>query len=236
MQYLKGSTIALMLVCAVLPVAAWVEQQEPTMWTKSLIAPFLDPEPNRHTPQHSQGTFLPPLIAKDTTLTPSHNPVLLTTSTRIAPGATLTLAPGTTVFAHEFAQLIVEGTLRIAGESTAPVTFTTNELHPTNRTWSGILFAPGSAGTIQHATIRYGSPALSCLSNSSVSMNAINIMTGSAGLFTSSKKCTVSNSVISDVRDGIIALNVAIESQITNTDISARNQQIATPGTPLPHD
>lgn len=223
---LQSASVVLML--AAVPFIAWIERVEPTVWTTRLLLPFFESEPSRHTPLHAIGTFLPPIINADTLLTPADNPVILTTTTRVLPGTTLTLTAGTTIVAHEFAQLIIDGTLHIKGKPTAPVTLTTNEAHESNRTWGGILFNAQSTGMIQYATIHYGSPGISCLQESKVSITNTTITTGSAGIFVASNQCSVRNSTILSVQEGIIGIH--LEPQISDTRISAQRTEVAVHG------
>ena len=154
------STTLLVTALILLPIAIWAEQVDSKVWYNRLAIPEFEPKPNKHTPRHADGTILPPIIKKDLRLTPNNNPVLLTAVTHIAPGATVTVDPGTNFYAHEFARLIVEGTLNLNGTLANPITLTSNEVHPLNQTWGGLVVTNTGRANITHAKFRYSSPAI----------------------------------------------------------------------------
>ena len=133
------STTILLCALLLLPLAAIAEHADLKVWNERLAWPNLEPEPDRHTPRYTDGTLLPPTITGDVVLTAADNPVLLPSTTRIERGASLTLMPGTLIAAHEFAALQVAGTLTVNGSDNAPVVFASNELHPENQVWNGVL-------------------------------------------------------------------------------------------------
>ena len=82
----------------------------------------------------------------------------------VAPGATLTLAPGTTLCFHDKAELIVRGTLITEGTAEAPVNMAGDRTGNVvgdisfdimSRQWGGVYFAPESDGNmLSHTDIR----------------------------------------------------------------------------------
>lgn len=218
------SSLALVAALLLLPIAIWAESTDGKTWQNRLYLPILEPEPNRHTPIHTTGTFLPPTINRNIKLGPQDNPILLTTTTRIPAHITVTVSAGTTIYAHEFAQLIVDGKLIIRGTATKPVQLTTNEEHPLNQTWSGISVTASGQATIKHAAIRHASPAISCLPGSTAVITDVLIEVGSLGVFLASNTCQVSNTIIRGVRDGIVAVDVS--PQLTNTSITAKFNEV----------
>jgi hypothetical protein len=80
-------------------------------------------------------TPLPPLIAEDTHLTEAQGPYLASQLTVIAPEATLTVEPGTSIWFQELG-LVVKGALDVEGEPERPVRFSAAG----DRPWKGIFF------------------------------------------------------------------------------------------------
>jgi hypothetical protein len=162
------AAILLSLALALSPALFWFQQVKPEVFTQRLFLPHLAPVIDRHTPHYTNGTYLPPTITKNQTLPTSASPVILTGTTRVAPGTTLTIAAGTTIYAAEFATLTIDGTLITQGTAAKPVIFSTNEQHEANQLWNGLVFGAGSHGDLRHTTIEYATPAVTCLKNSSV--------------------------------------------------------------------
>lgn len=185
------STTLLIITLLLLPLTVWGETGNSKTWNNRLVIPYLITEPSRHTPLHTTGTFLPPTIDHDLTLTPADNPVLLTAVTRIDPNATLNLAPGTIVYAHEFAGIEVAGKLVVQGTDQQPVLFTSNELHPLNQTWSGITVTKEGQATIAHAIFHHASPALTCLNGSHAILTNTHITDTILAVFNTSPNCYV---------------------------------------------
>lgn len=196
--------VAVLLVVAV-PVAVWLQQQG-NVWTDRLWLPNLLNEPPRHSLLYTNGTFLPPVITKDTHLTPADGPVLLPNHTQIPAGVTLIIEPGTNIYVHEFAQLEVTGTMRARGTATAPITFSSNEQNPVNQTWGGIIFLPGSHGELTYTTLHDGSPNISCLTTAQVMIIQSLLEGGSVGFYTTAPRCQLQNSRIQGARTGIVTL------------------------------
>ncbi|MFH1354235.1 MAG: hypothetical protein ABIH36_03010 [bacterium] len=210
-----------LLVCALilLPLIAWSEARDLKSWNNRLVIPYLTSQPDRHTQKHTAGTTLPPVINEDLILTPANNPVLLTATTRINAGATLSLSPGTAIYAHEFSGIIIEGKLVAQGLKDEPILFTSNELHPLNQTWNGLIVTGEGQATITHAIFHYASPALTCLADSNTTLNSSYITDASLGIFTDSSACHIKDSRINSIRDGIIS--IGLEPQILDTAINA---------------
>jgi len=214
-----GSAILITVALLLIPAAIWAEQTNLKVWQNELVAPITTPEPNRHTPQFTDGAILPPVINKDLTLSPTDNPVILAFNTIVSNGTTLTILPGTNIFTHEFTTLTIAGQLDIVGTNTQPVTISSNEVHPLNQTWGGIIVtAPGQAD-ISYLTSSQGSPAISCLPGSQVAVTNSELSAQLVGVFASSDNCTFTDSRIRSTRDGIIA--IGSEPQLFNTSINA---------------
>lgn len=218
------STIILSITLALLPLAVWVEHSAFRTWHNRLAIPDLIAEPNRHTPIKTEGTFLPPIIDDDYALTADDNPIILSRQTRIAPEASLTIGPGAMIFAHEFSQLEVAGKLTVAGTKETPVVFTSNEEHPANQTWGGIIATAGSVVDIKGAIIADASPAVSCLAASRTKVTDTEIKRGSMGVFQTGDNCLISRSFINGSRDGIVAVNT--KPQLEKTEVVARREKI----------
>ncbi|MBI4022451.1 MAG: hypothetical protein HY372_03765 [Candidatus Andersenbacteria bacterium] len=222
MQHL--STVVLMAALLAAPLAYAAEQTAFTTWHNRLIIPEFEPLPPRHTPRYADGTFVPPIITQDLQLTADNNPVLLAFAIYIPPHITVTIGPGTTLYAHEFAQLNVAGSLIINGAASHPVVFDTNETHPLNQVWGGVSLVAGGEAIINHARFRHATPALACLPGSRLSASAVDIEQTALGLYTESASCQLVHSRLRSFRDGIIAINVAPPNN--RTTIIAKNAAI----------
>ncbi len=218
------STILLALTLALIPLAVWAEHVADKTWHNRLAVPELIEEPSRHTPMQTEGTFLPPTIEDTYELTTNQNPVILTQQTVIKPKASLVIKAGTMIYAHEFAQLTVVGTLMVEGTKAQPVIFMTNEQHPLNQTWNGIVAANGSAVKINYAVIQDASPALSCLDASRTTAENVIIERGSMGVWQTSQNCIIKDSLINGSRDGVVA--VKVKPQLVQTKVIAKREQV----------
>lgn len=109
-------------------------------------------------------------ITQDTTLT-NDLPHLVYDSITVAPGVTLRLAEGTTLYMHDKAKLIVSGTLLSEGTLENPVTirgdrldFILDDILPYDRTpgqWDGIRFTDESMGNrMEHTIVRNGTTGI----------------------------------------------------------------------------
>lgn len=219
-------TILFILLLLLLPAALWLEQADSDFWNSRLAWPTDRPEPNRHTPIYALGTFLPPRITGQLAIGPADNPVVLTDTTYIEETGSLTIKPGTRVYAHEYGQLIVDGQLNSNGSVESPITFTTNEANGANRTWGGIILQPSSRAQIRYTNFRYASPAVSCLSLNPATISRVVIELGTLGAFVSSPACQLEDSIIRSVYDGI-ALPASL-SVPANVVLAAKHKQVIT--------
>lgn len=217
MQHL--STVVLIVALLAAPLAYIAEQTAFTTWHSRLIIPELEPLPPRHTPRYADGTIVPPVITQDLQLTALDNPVLLAFTTHIPPHVTVTIGPGTMLYAHEFTQLNVAGSLILNGTASQPVAFDTNELHPLNQTWGGISIVEGGEVIINHARLMHATPALACLPGSRLSASDVDIEQAALGLYTESAGCQLAHSRIRSFRDGIVAVRASPD--IRDTTITA---------------
>lgn len=110
---------------------------------------------------------------EDITLAPeSGKPIVVYDTLTVGPEATVTIAPGTTMYFHSDAGIDVKGTLKIAGEKDKEVTLRPDRLDRmvSNLTydnnpgqWKGINYREGSFGnTISYADIHGATDAIVC--------------------------------------------------------------------------
>ena len=218
------SSLLLGVVLLLAPAAVVLEKADGQLWQERLLRWGLEEEPNRHTPVHTQGTFLRPQINEDTTLTRRDNPVIITGTTLVPAGVRLTIEEGTRVYIHEFGELVIAGQLTATGSADQPVIFSSNEAHQQNRTWNGIRIEQDGQANVSHAIIRYGSPAIACLPGSNALLKNIEVYFSSLGLFTQSAACALQDSRLLHVYDGVVG--VGLEPRVTNTTISAEHEEI----------
>ena len=105
-----------------------------------------------------------PVIATDTAWLQGGLDKLIIDTLTVQPGATLTICPGVTLYLHDHASIEVYGTLRIEGETNAPVTllgdrtdriFDNLYYRDMAAQWGGIRFHPGSTSNLfRYADIR----------------------------------------------------------------------------------
>ena len=167
------SAILLTIFLLLIPAGIWAEQTYFDIWHDHLISPEREQRTSPRTPLFEFGTTLPDTIDQPITLSASDNPIILSGTTTISPSGNLTLAPGTQIYTHFMSQLIIEGTLIANGTDQQPITFTTNEQHPDDQTWLGIMVKETGRANINHAIIKYGSPGLSCLTRSTAKYHTI---------------------------------------------------------------
>jgi len=213
------SAILLSLFLFLLPAGIWTEQTYTDAWPSRLFESEPEEKIEPDTPLFISGTFLPNTISQSTTLSASDSPIILNGATTISPSGSLTLLPGTRIFTGKMSRLIVEGTLNINGADRRPVTFTTNEKYSDDQTWLGITVEASGRANIKQTVIKYGSPGLTCLKDSTASINNSTIAIGSLGIYTETTNCAITNSVIQDVRDGIISIGA--KPTLNNVDITA---------------
>lgn len=101
-------------------------------------------------------------------LPPGHA-VVLSRTTTVAEGATLTLEPGLVMKFQRYHSLVIEGLLQAEGTADSPITFTDyrddstggdsngdgDESHPDAGYWGGLLFTGNGSGNLLHCHIGY---------------------------------------------------------------------------------
>lgn len=162
------------------------------------------------------------VFERDTILT-RRRPYLIYDSLVVARGVTLTIEEGTTLYFHDKARVVVDGTLIAEGTRENPITFRGDRLDfilddqlPYDRTpgqWDGIVFRAESFGNVlEYATVRNGSSGIVCeasepsalklrLSNSQVTNMDGNVLTA--------VNCRIeaSNSELSNATAGVTLLS-----------------------------
>lgn len=161
--------ILLSLALVLSPALFWLQQATPEVFNQRLFLPQLLPVLDRHTPRYTTG--------------------ILTGTTRVAAGTTLTIPAGTRIYANEFATLVIDGTLITQGTQDKPVIFSTNEQHEANQLWNGLVLSAGSRSDLHHTTIEYAAPAVTCLENSSLTSNHVTIKNTKVPVFTEQPNC-----------------------------------------------
>lgn len=219
-------SVLLSATLLLVPAAILAENQAGRVWNNRLFLPTYQEEENLHTPQVTEGTYLPPTIKQTTTYTLADSPLILTDTTTIPAGITVTINPGVRVVAHEFALLNIQGTLLAAGHPAQPITFTTNEVHPDNQSWSGIVVEPSGQTNLEHVIVEYASPGFTCVAGSRVNADHLHTRFGLVGLYTESPTCTLTNSRLQAIQYGVVARG--IEPSVTDTAISAGTKDIFT--------
>ncbi len=121
-----------------------------------------------HTPVHETGFVIPHTIDHALTIGPDQGTIILQDTVTISLSGSLTILPGTTIFAHEYAAIRVQGRLDAVGTRAEPVQFLSNERNEQNKHWSGILYEQGSGGSIQQAIFHHASPSVSCQAGADV--------------------------------------------------------------------
>ncbi len=226
------SSILLVIALLLIPSAAVLEKSDIKLWNAPLLTADVTNEPNRHTPIHPLGTFLPPTINKDTTYTVADNPIIIAGIVNVPTTSSLTFTPGARVYVHEHGNLRVAGNLNIKGTKEEPVTFTTNEAHLDNRTWNGITLESTSRANIANAQFRYGAPGISCLTGSQANISNTKFQFGNLGIYTKSKACTFQNIAMDHLRDGIIAIGIDPDTSSIKIDAANRDIQVFESPTP----
>lgn len=188
----KISTSLTIIALLLIPLAIWFEKSETKTWQQRLLIPVFEEEPNRHTPIFTNGYFLPPEIKQNTTLRRNDGPIILAQKTTVQENATLAIEPGTEIYAHEFSSLTIKGELRSMGTKTRPIIFKTNEAHPENQTWDGIILAGNSKSKIEHTIINQASTGITCEPQSQATIQNTKIYQSVEPIFSQSEFCTVS--------------------------------------------
>lgn len=112
-------------------------------------------------------TFVESGITTDTTWTPDDGPYRVIQDIEIAPGATLTVAPGTRIELAEDVAVSVSGSLRTNGTATRPVEITRSEGAAADRRWATIRYdgTERSSLRLQHTTLVGGTTGVTVASS-----------------------------------------------------------------------
>lgn len=173
------------------------------------------------------------VLAGDTVWTPGAvpTPYVITSTLNLAPGATLTIMPGTVLRFGSAAALEVDGTLIVAGDSLEPVTFTSDTATPAKGDWGGIRIRPGSQDSrIDGAVVEYATNGVSVdggqlhLSNCVVRAfetgwgnYGIGFINGSAGVV---EDCVIDNSLAGYLSSNGIYMASGSQPKILRNNIS----------------
>lgn len=223
-------TILITVILLLIPLAMGFERANGQAWTSRLWQPDYKTEPDRHTPLITSGTTLPTTLTESVTLTAGSSPYLLTEPLIVPKDLTLRIEPGVTIHAHEFTFLTIYGSLEANGTTTQPILFTTNELHPENQTWGGIILEANSHTTINHTTVEYGSPSISCLDGSTLNAHHLLTQFSLVGLYTESNNCHVQNSRLQALEYAIVTRNTP--PPVNNNILTAGRQNVLVTQTP----
>lgn len=228
------ATLIGIALIVLVPLAVWVETTESATWNARLAIPTFDRSINLHTPRTTNGIYLPPTIFRSRTITKTDSPAHVSGVVTIPKGVTLTLEPGAEIFFNEYGRLDVEGTLNVNGEAGSRAIFQTDEENVQNQVWSGVVFKSGSTGTVQYATFRHGSPAVTCEDGSQATFTRAIIELGNLGVFTETPACSFSRSIIQYVTTGIISKTKDFSLPTTTTINAAKNDLQILPSNSLP--
>lgn len=220
----SAASLILAAILVLLPVAMWAEKRAPIVWQERLLIPRFEADVARHTAYFSGGVHLPRRVRSNLTLSAHGGPYVLDAVTTIPAGVALTIEAGTTILAREFSALDVTGELFVPGTPSQPVEFTTNEVHPDNQTWGGIVVNTGGRAIVRHAHVRHAAPALTCLAGSHVRADNLDIQYGAVGVFVATDDCTLQHSTIRGVREGVVAVTDNVN--LADVAIGARRQAI----------
>ncbi len=131
-----------------------------------------------------------------------NRPVILRGTVHVPAGADATVPAGTVILADRDAQIVVEGSLRIEMSSWA-----SNRLHPAQRFWHGIVVRRGGNLTVQGATIRDATAALTCAGGGTLAVADSTLADNVAGIVTmNGSACTIERTRISGGRVGVHVL------------------------------
>ena len=112
-------------------------------------------------------TFVESDVTTDTTWTPGDGPYRIIQDTEVAPGATLTVEPGTRVELAQDITVTVSGSLRTDGTAARPVTITQPDGVAADRRWDSIEYTgtAGSSLTFHNTTLEGGTTGLEVASS-----------------------------------------------------------------------
>jgi hypothetical protein len=218
-----GLKAALLASSALILIPGWFlfEQALHHKTVDRLISWDITTQPDRHTPIYTAGTYLPPVVTQQLIFSAADSPVIVPHTVEIAPQATLTLEPGTLVVVGEFGSLTVQGRLVANGTASQPVTFTTNESHPDNQLWGGIIVAPHGSASLVHTHLRFASPAVTCLANSEAVIQHSRLTHSTQAVVSASPRCNVEDTFIQSERIGLVTINTRPDT--ARTTIHAPN-------------
>lgn len=133
-----------------------------TILVSSLLAPAATAATTR-----PDVTFVESTITTETTWTPADGPYRIVQDLEIAPGATLTVKPGTRIELAENITVTVDGSLHTNGTAASPVTITRADGATADRRWSGLEYTgrEGSSLRLQNTTLEGGHSGVSVASS-----------------------------------------------------------------------
>ena len=176
------------------------------------------------------------VLAEDTVWTPGAvpEPYVITSTLTVAPGATLTLMPGAVLRFATGVAFEVDGTLTVAGDATAPVTFTSNAATPADGDWAGIRIRAGSQNSrLDGAIVEYARSGVSVegsqvlISNCTVRSFARNGRNFGIG-FANGAGGVVEDCVIESTRGGLINTYYGISITSGSQPVIRRNRIVNT--------
>jgi parallel beta-helix repeat protein len=163
-------------------------------------------------------------IGVDTVWNLTNSPYIIDGDIMVDEGVTLEIESGVECRFDGFYGIYIEGSLIVNGISSAVVVFTSNEISPSKKDWSGIYFNDASDDSrcrIEYSQISYGAYGIYCNQSSP----AITNNTISSGLYygiycSSSSFPKIINNTISDVEYGGIYCSVDSMPSIIGNKIS----------------
>ncbi|MEF8771396.1 right-handed parallel beta-helix repeat-containing protein [Halodesulfurarchaeum sp.] len=121
-------------------------------------------------------TFVDSNISADTTWSAAESPYRVVSNVSVAPDATLTIEPGTTVEFAEGVTLDVAGSLRANGTSESPITITASRALSTPGAWGSIRTTGTDTATVSltHTELSYATTGVT-VSNSDSMVQFLNV-------------------------------------------------------------
>ena len=112
-------------------------------------------------------TFVESDVTTDTTWTPADGPYRIIRDVEVDPGATLTVAPGTSIEIAEDITVTVSGSLRTNGTAARPVAITRSSGAAAERRWETLRYngTTGSVLDLRHTTIAGGDAGITVASD-----------------------------------------------------------------------
>jgi parallel beta-helix repeat protein len=146
-------------------------------------------------------------------------PYVISATLTIAAGAKLVLQPGTTLRFANGTSLTTNGTLKIAGTGTNPVTLTSNAASPTKGIWAGVLLNAASSGNeIEGAWIEWAVTAVNVTGTAAkVRHSTIRNFSGNGVFITGSgaNATVVHGNLIDNLNDTVDCVEVTASSTPT---------------------